>query len=146
VTQHLIVLKPIYLDAVLRGEKTMECRLARRAAVPYRAVESGDVLWLKASLGRVLAWANVKEVLYFENLTPAKINDLRDRFNREILGSDDFWVSRRDCRYATMIRFGQIKTIEPFEPGFTLAGPWLVLRGRKERDLLFRTHLDAQID
>lgn len=110
----------------------MECRLARRAMVPFRSVEVDDLLWLKVSQGPVLARTRVRAVIYYEGLTPGKIRDLRERFDSEIRGTEDFWMDRMDCRYATLIRLGSIQRIEPFDPGFAMAGPWLVLQGRKE--------------
>jgi ASC-1-like (ASCH) protein len=130
--QHLIVLKPMYVEAILSGNKTMECRLARRAIVPFHRVEVGDILWLKVSLGPVLARTTVREVFYYDGLTPGKIKELRERFDSEICGTEKYWADRADCRYATLIRLGSIQRIVPFIPGFTMAGPWLVLRGRKE--------------
>ena len=131
-SQHLIVLKPNYLNAVLTGDKTIECRLARRPIPPYHAVQIGDILWLKVSLGPVLARAVVSDVFYHDSLTPAKIKDLRRRFNSGILGTDDYWTDRMDCRYATLICMEAVTPIEPLCPNFKLAGPWLVLKGKKE--------------
>jgi hypothetical protein len=130
--QHLIVLKPKYLDAILAGDKTMECRLTRRAGVPYGAVEVGDILWLKVSLGPVLARAVAREIFYYDHLTPMKISELRQRFDSEICGTEDYWKDRADCRYATLVRLGAIHAIEPFRPDFAIAGPWLILKGKKE--------------
>jgi hypothetical protein len=129
--EHLAVLKAGYLDAILTGAKTVESRLARVRTPPYHAVEPGDVIWFKVSRGPVLARATAGTVRYFDDLTPARIKKLKSRYGRDIMGTDEFWAGRLDCRYATLIWLEDVHPVEPFLPKFRLAGPWLVLKGRK---------------
>ena len=54
VSLHLAVLVQPYLDFILDGQKTIESRFSIRPIPPYRRVESGDIVLLKASGGPIV--------------------------------------------------------------------------------------------
>ena len=41
---HLVIFKKAYLDLILQGKKTVECRLSQYKRPPFNAVASGDTL------------------------------------------------------------------------------------------------------
>jgi ASC-1-like (ASCH) protein len=129
--EHLAVLKEPYLNAVITGAKTVECRLSRISSPPFHAVSVGDVIWFKMSRGPVMARAFAEIVEYYDHLTPAKIKKIRSLHQREISGSDEFWDCRLDCRYGSLIWIKDVQPVQPFLPKFRLAGPWLILKGNK---------------
>lgn len=128
--EHLAVLKENYLKAVITGAKTVECRLSRTRMIPFQAVGEGDVIWFKMARGPVMARAIADKVEYFDDLSPAKIKMIRSLHQQEILGTNEFWECRMDCRYGSLIWLKEVKSIQPFVPVFRLAGPWLILRGK----------------
>jgi hypothetical protein len=44
-------------------------------------------------------------------LTPEKIGNYKAEFNDRILGSDEFWESRRGAQFLTMVSFGNVELI-----------------------------------
>ena len=142
--EHLAVLKSRYLKLVISGEKTIECRFGRMRSIPFSVVGVGDTIWFKESRGLVHCSASAGEVRFFENLTPAKIMEIKSQFNGEIQGDDNFWADRINCRYATLIWLEKVHQITPIEPKFRLAGPWLVLKGAKRLSGLESDEFDTR--
>lgn len=133
VREHLAVLKKPYLSAILDGRKTVELRLTRIAAPPFGAIESGDRIWLKQSAGPIVARAGAGHVTFLDRLTPDRIRQLRESCQGHVLATDEFWRSRADCRYATLIRLCEVTAVEPFKPKLLVRTPWLVLKQPLDR-------------
>lgn len=111
---HIAILKRHYLDIILFGRKRIECRLAKIACPPFRSADTGEQLLLKESSGPVRGRAVVEKVEFFEGLTPKKISQIRRRHNKLILGQDDFWLDRKNCRFGSLIWLTDIEAIEPY--------------------------------
>ena len=108
---HLVILKKQYLDLILSGKKTIESRLLKTRQPPLGLINPGDKLFLKQSSGPVLATATVKAVKTFENLTPKKIAELKNLYNDKILGADEYWQLKSDCKFAIFAWLENIKNI-----------------------------------
>ena len=125
---HVAILHRPYLQMILSGRKTIETRLTVRPIVPYRAIAVGDVIFFKASSGPYMAKAKAQQVIFFEDLTPAKIAQLHQQYNAQICGDDGYWHYKRLSRYASLIWLTQVQATStgPNLPPST--GPaWFVL-------------------
>jgi len=72
------------------------------------------LLYLKQSSGPVCGKAFVSNVEFIDNLTPEKINELKRQYNNQVLGTDEYWKSKNDYLYATIVwveRPAQIETL-----------------------------------
>ena len=78
---HLVILKKVYVDAIIKGRKTIESRLYRTKHKWLSQIDAGDRLFLKASSGPVMATATVAAVKHFDNLNPEQIATLKDKYN-----------------------------------------------------------------
>jgi ASC-1-like (ASCH) protein len=112
---HIAVLLPQYIDLILAGEKTVECRLTKQARDPFENVEPGERIYFKASAGPYAATAIVEHVLCEQGLTPRRISEIKRDYNHLIRGEDQFWRWKRDSRYCTLV---WLKDVQP-----TSAGP-----------------------
>ncbi|MFZ2147766.1 MAG: ASCH domain-containing protein [Sedimentisphaerales bacterium] len=110
---HLVILKKPYLDAILDGRKQIESRFTKTKRPAFGRVSAGDILFLKLSSGPVCATATVKAVKNFENLTPGQIIEIKQRYNHDIKGGDEYWQSRMDCRFGFLAWLTDVKPIEP---------------------------------
>ncbi|AQT67071.1 hypothetical protein STSP2_00211 [Anaerohalosphaera lusitana] len=135
-TAHLVILKRPYLAAILAGSKTVEFRLTKDRRAPFGCVKSGHTLYLKQSSGPVLATATVARVHTEENLTPARIRELKSCYNNEIQGPDTYWAARENANYATLIWLKDIKKIPPRTIQKTDQRPWVVLTEKENFGLL----------
>lgn len=126
---HLIILAAKYLEAILSGRKTAECRLSRVEQAPYQAVRPGDLLWLKEVSGPVRAVATAGRVHCFKELDPSRLGVLRRRFNGDIAAPASFWQLHHDARFATLIWLESICPLTPFRIAKTDRRAWVVLHG-----------------
>jgi len=110
---HLVILRKPYLDAILEGRKTIESRFTRTRRAFFDHVQPGDVLFLKQSSGPVRATARVASAEQFQNLTPAKISELKGRYNHLILGTEEYWRSKSDCPYGLLVWLTDVSPADP---------------------------------
>jgi predicted transcriptional regulator len=124
---HLVILKKLYLDKILDGSKKIELRLLKAGSAPFGCVANGDRLFLKESSGPVCAVAQVSAFTEFRNLTPAKINRLKAEFNNLVLGDDEYWKWKSDCKFAVLIWLKKVKSINPLRINKNDLRAWVVL-------------------
>ncbi len=133
---HLVILKKLYLDAILAGRKRIESRLSKTKPYTFGRVLAGDKLFLKESSGPVCATAMVTEVKSFNNLTPKQITEIKHRYNQDILGSDEYWRSRSDCRFGFLVWLEDVKSIKPMRINKKDWRAWVVLTEKADFGLL----------
>ena len=133
---HLVILKKPYLELILEGRKRIELRLYKSKHPAFGRVYAGDKLFLKISSGPVCATATVKAVKSFDNLTPERILDLKQRYNHDIGGGDEYWQSKMDSKYCLLVWLKDIKAIEPVRIQKRDWRAWAVLTEKKGFGLL----------
>ena len=133
---HLVILKKHYLDAILAGQKRIESRFTRTKHYAFRRVLAGDKLFLKESSGPVCATATVEAVKNFENLTPEQIAEIKQQYNHYIIGSDEYWQSKSDCRFGFLVWLEDVKSIEPVRINKKDWRAWVVLTEKEDFGLL----------
>jgi ASC-1-like (ASCH) protein len=133
---HLVILKKPYLDAILEGRKQIELRLYRIRHHAFGRIFVGDKLFLKISSGPVCATATVALVKYFEDLTPVKILELKQQYNRYITGGDEHWQSKIDCKYGFLVWVKNVRKIESVRIHKKDWRAWVVLTEKENFGLL----------
>lgn len=111
---HVAVLLKPYLDLILSGEKTVECRMTRQSRAPFEMIERGERIYFKQSAGPYRAAAIVDHVLCEANLTPQRIAEIKRDYNDLIRGDDAVWDAKRDSRYITLI---WLREVQPCDTG-----------------------------
>ena len=109
---HIAVLLKPYLDLVLSGRKTIECRLTMQARDPYERIEAGERIYFKQSSGPYRAAASVDHVLFEDGLTPRRVDAIRRDYNDAICGDKLFWQRKRDSNYCTLIWLRDVMPID----------------------------------
>lgn len=123
-------MKP-YLDLILSGEKTVECRLTVQDRPPFNCIEPGHRLFFKQSSGPYRATATVEHVICESDLTPRRVGELKRDYNELIRGEDSFWAMKRDSRYATLIWLAEVEATDSGPPIRPLQGlAWVTLDER----------------
>jgi hypothetical protein len=133
---HLVILKKPYLDAILAGRKRIESRLSKTKSYTFGRVLTGDKLFLKESSGPVCATAMVTAVKNFDNLTPKQITEIKQRYNDYIIGSDEYWRSKSDCRFGFLVWLEDVKSIKPVRINKKDWRAWVVLTEKEDFGLL----------
>jgi ASC-1-like (ASCH) protein len=133
---HLVILKKPYLDAILAGQKSIESRFAKTKHHAIGDVLPGDKLFLKVSSGPVCAIATVATVKNFENLTSKQIIEIKKQYNHYIIGSDEYWRSKSDCRFGFLVWLEDVKSIKPVRINKKDWRAWVVLTEKEDFGLL----------
>ena len=133
---HLCILKESYLDAILEGRKKVESRFTITKRSPFGQIFAGDKIFLKLSSGPVRATAKVSAVKSFQNLTPRKIFEIKAKYNHLIMGNDEYWQSKSDCRFGLLVWLKDIKAIEPVRIDKKDWRAWVVLTKSENYGLL----------
>ena len=141
---HLVILKKPYLDAILSACKQIESRLTKTRRPAFGRVFAGDKLFLKLSSGPVSATATVAAVKNFENLTPGRIAEIKKQYNNYILGDDEHWQSRVDCKFGFLVWLKNVRTIEPVRIRKNDWRAWVVLTEKEDFGLLKDKEDDLQ--
>ncbi len=108
---HVAILKRPYIRLILEGRKTVESRLTRTAQPPYRAIESEERIFIKASSGPFMATAVAGKIEQHEGLEPSEILRLRLRHNRAVCGDNSYWELKQSSRFAVFIDLTQVEPL-----------------------------------
>jgi len=119
---HVAILKKPFLDAVLAGRKTVESRLMKKPVPPWDCCEAGDAIFFKESGGRFRAFAHADRVLQFQDLRPAEVLSLGERWDHLVRGGDAYWRSRRESAFAVLIGLRLVSPL-PIGPDYPRS-PW----------------------
>ncbi len=110
---HLAVCVEPFLRYVLEGRKTVESRFSAIRCAAYGRIQSGDVVLLKRSGGPVVGICETGETWCY-TLDRASWHTIRKEFAEALCAEDDeFWRSREDASYATLMRVRRVWPIGP---------------------------------
>jgi ASC-1-like (ASCH) protein len=108
---HVAVLLKPYLDLVLSGRKTIECRLTQQAQAPFEQIEAGERIYFKQSAGPYRATAVADAVLFERDLSPRRVEEVRRDYNECILGDEQFWQLKRNSRFLTLVWLRDVQAV-----------------------------------
>lgn len=80
--------------------------------------------------------ATAAAVRNFADLTPERILKLKQRYNRYIVGSDEYWQSKENCRFGLLVWLKDVYTIEPVRISKKDWRAWVVLTEKENFGLL----------
>lgn len=110
---HLGIFSEAYLTYMLEGKKTIESRFSKNKILPYKQISKDDIVIVKKSSGNVLAYFTIKKVLFFD-LNETSITEIKAKYNNELCVNDEFWISKKDCNYATLIVIDKLVKLKAF--------------------------------
>lgn len=110
---HLGIFTEPYLTYMLNGEKKIESRFSKNKIAPYNKINKSDIVIVKKSGGSIVAYFTIKEVLFFD-LSETLINDIKNKYEKELCVNNEFWNVKQNSRYATLIKIDKIHKIKPF--------------------------------
>jgi hypothetical protein len=131
---HLAIFVEPFLSAVLDGRKTIESRFGVHRRPPYRCVDPNDIILIKRSGGPIVGVARAGKAS-FHQLSPGVLSDIRERFACQLFALDeDFWESRADKQYATLIELHDPAAVTPLPFAKRDRQGWVIIEGRAERE------------
>ena len=132
---HLAILKRPYLELILGGQKTIECRLTRTPKPPFGVVEEGQRIYLKESSGPVRGLARAGKVIFREINDSKDLSVIRKKYGQAIMGKEVFWKSNSRAQYCTLVFLEGVRALpEPFRISKNDMRGWVVLDGKQGFD------------
>lgn len=119
---------------ILQGKKKIESRWYSVRRKPWNSIKEGETIYFKDSGEPVRLKAEVKKVMQFADLTPARVKEILNRY-----GDDDglekekmpeFFERFKDKKYCMLIFLKNPQEIEPFEidkTGFGMMSAWITV-------------------
>lgn len=106
--KHLAIMHRPVLEAILSGSKTIESRFSKHRISPFGQINTGDLVYMKASGGDVIGQFRVKKVYSFEGLNKEDVGQIFSQFGKQINSGDlkidkDYQKTKADSRFATLI-------------------------------------------
>lgn len=103
----------ITINKILTGQKTIESRFSKNKITPFYNIKKGEVVFLKESGGDILASFMVENVVFFDKLDKEKVMNIKEKYNEYINAPLDFWISKKNSKYATLIFIKNPQKIQP---------------------------------
>lgn len=127
---HLAIIVEPFLGYILDGKKTIESRFSKNQIAPHHRIAPGDLVLLKA--GPVVASFRASSVEFVE-LDFSERARLRQDYSDVICADEQFWATRQDKRYPTLVGISDVKTLTPLTVAKRDRRGWLVLRAPVEQ-------------
>lgn len=124
---HLVILRPPYLDMILSGEKTVESRLSKYRHPAATRCTPGDMLYLKRTGGDIEGRARVARVDAYAGLDAAGLRALAEHWAERVAATEpDDWYQqmKRDARHALFITLDQVERIHIPAAALPRRLPW----------------------
>ncbi|NCC30872.1 MAG: ASCH domain-containing protein [Chloroflexia bacterium] len=145
VSLHLAILVNPYLQRIFDGTKTIESRFSTQRRVPYRQVETGDIILLKRAGGPIVGIGLVNAPMFYQ-LTPVLLQHIQMNY-ADALGITEpaFWDQQARAAFATLMPLLHVRPITPIPFIKRDQRAWIILQRRVPHQLRlpYETHLAA---
>jgi hypothetical protein len=124
---HLVILRPPYLDMILSGDKTVESRLSRRRHPATTRCLPGDVLYLKRTGGDIEGRATVAAIDAYADLDPGGLRALAEQWAGRVAATEpDDWYQRlkQDARHALFLTLTDVERFHIPRQALSRNLPW----------------------
>lgn len=123
---HLAVFVEPFLSFILDGVKTIESRFSITKRPPFNSVSPGDIILVKKSGGPIMAVCHASYIWYYK-INKQSLGLIRSKFSGAICATDEFWESKANCAYATLIKIDNVVQIPPVPIDKRDRRGWVVL-------------------
>ena len=79
---------------------------------------------MKEACGPIQAYFIINDVEYIE-VKDMPMQEIEFKYNDEIFQDDLFWKRKRHSNYATLIRVGEVKKLQPFRTDKMIRQGWI---------------------
>lgn len=130
---HLAVFIEPYLTFLMDGSKTVESRFSTKKCAPYMAVNQGDAILIKKAAGPVVGICHASYVWNYK-LSRTSLGEIKRLFSCSLcINDEDFWNSKKNAVYATLIKVDHVISLPPFIIPKRDRRGWVVVSEPKEQ-------------
>jgi ASC-1-like (ASCH) protein len=132
--QHIAIMRKSrgLTSKILSGQKTIESRWYKNRYAPWDKIEAGETIYFKDSSEPIKLKATVRKVLQWDNLTPAKVDDILKTYgSMDGLAEADlpaYYNLFKDKHYCLLIFLCDVQTVKPFyisKAGYGAMAAWI---------------------
>lgn len=109
--EHVAIVHPWVIEALLAGRKTIESRFSRDKRPPFGRVEAGQRIYFRTTGGGYAARARIAEAECLEGLTEARVAKIEAEHRSAIGGDDAYWKSARRARCVTLVHLHDCEAV-----------------------------------
>ncbi len=115
--EHLAILskKLDILSKIISGEKTIESRWYKFKKSPYKSITPDEVIYFKESGSPVTAKAKAEKALFFDSLTPEKIQKILSEYQKQICVDMSYFEEIKSKKFCSLIFLKDVEKIAPFK-------------------------------
>lgn len=125
---HLVLVRAKYLDLLMSGRKTIECRLSKFRRPPFEAVGHGDLLWFKLPSGPIRAVARTRSCEFHTLDAGDDLQSLMSKHSAGICADAEFLHGAAEwARYCSLIWIESIVGLGPMPVVKSDQRAWVVL-------------------
>ena len=124
---HLGIFTEPYLKYMLDGKKIIESRFSKKKILPYNNITKDDIVIVKKSGGDIVAYFTIKDIMFFD-LDKTNIDMIKDNYGVSLCVGADFFESKKDSKYATLIFIDKIIKVKPFHVNKKGMNTWLIIK------------------
>ncbi|MDA9554652.1 ASCH domain-containing protein [Pelobium sp.] len=129
---HVGIFAEPYLTLIIEGKKTIESRFSVNKISPYGRIFNGDLVLVKKAGGSIVGMFIAGDVKFHSRLNVSKLKDLESKYGKQICTevNPDFWVNRKESKFATLIDITRFKEIKPFTINKSDRTAWSIVQNR----------------
>ena len=129
---HLAFMVEPYLSLILSGKKTIESRFSTKKMIPFKSISVGDIVVLKKSGGDIVAIFEVEKVIFKQVDNENDVEEIKEKYGKELCLEDKFWFEKQDARYVTLIKISHLQSVSPITIKKANRQSWITY-GRDEK-------------
>lgn len=130
--KHLAILDREAVEAVFAGAKKIEGRFSQIKIAPFGKVSAGDLIFMKLPGKKIVGQFAVDRVIYFDHPDYDQVEEIKQKYGREMVLPHTFWLEREKINYATLMFIKSVTKfiVAPDFPKKDLRG-WVVIENLK---------------
>jgi predicted transcriptional regulator len=101
--KHLAIFKGSGAENILSGKKVIESRFSRKKDKPFGLISKGDLVYIKISGKDIIGQFRVQKVIFFDGLMKKDIEEIREKYGKEIAADEDYWKKKMSANFGTLI-------------------------------------------
>lgn len=113
--EHLAIMSKGYIKKICNGTKTIESRFSMHRIAPFHKASAGELVYMKECGKNISAVFEIEKVLYFEHLTPEKVEEIKKEYGDSIHAEPSFWTEKKHSNYATLLFIKHPREISPIK-------------------------------
>lgn len=128
--KHLAIFKGKAGEEILSGRKTIESRFSRGKNAPFGVISAGDLVYIKPSGKDIIGEFRVKKVIFFDGLEMDDLNDIKERYGKDLAVGAKYWETVAHAHFGTLIFIGDSQRFitSPVKVNKSDLRGWMVLK------------------